>query len=203
MVHSFNNIDIEKQERVLNCGYKEFAEQGPQRASLNTILKNAKVSKGFFYHYFKNKEAFLNYLIDQGVQIILDNMDYEKLMEERDFISRIQKSREYEMLISKSHPQIYDFFATYFKGLSKEEATSITEKYGDFDQKLVSENIDFTLFKDDIPADVGIKVIMRYSQQMSNQFIQILDTLSFEEIAEIYVREFEDLRKVVYKKGDE
>ena len=204
MEHSFNNTDEEKRERVLNSGYKEFAEQGPERASLNTILKNATVSKGFFYHYFKNKEAFLNYLVEQGVQIILDTMDYEKLLEERDFILRIQKSTEYKMKVSNSHPQIFNFYASYLKSLSKEKVIDITEKYSNaFDHKILSDNIDFSLFREDIPVDLSIKVVMRYIQQMSEEFIPIMDTMSYEQLTNIYKKELKDLRKVVYKKGEE
>ncbi len=48
------NLTNEKINRIIQSAYKEFGELGEEKASLNTILKSAKISKGVFYHYFKS-----------------------------------------------------------------------------------------------------------------------------------------------------
>jgi len=49
---------------LLRVGLETLTEFGFSATGLDTILKKAKVPKGSFYHYFKNKEAFGLALVD-------------------------------------------------------------------------------------------------------------------------------------------
>lgn len=43
-------------ERILDSAIKEFAGNGYDRASMNSICAGNEISKGIIYHYFKNKD---------------------------------------------------------------------------------------------------------------------------------------------------
>lgn len=45
----------------------EFCENNFENASLNRIIKNAKISKGTFYYHFENKEALYIHLLKKSV----------------------------------------------------------------------------------------------------------------------------------------
>ncbi|MGB9789244.1 MAG: TetR/AcrR family transcriptional regulator [Thermotoga caldifontis] len=47
----------EVRNEILNAAIEEFAENGYEAASTNTITRRAGVSKGLLFHYFKNKEG--------------------------------------------------------------------------------------------------------------------------------------------------
>jgi AcrR family transcriptional regulator len=51
----FDNLRPEKRERILGAAAREFAAHGFERASLNQILKEARISKGAAYYYFDDK----------------------------------------------------------------------------------------------------------------------------------------------------
>lgn len=57
-------------QQILVAGLKAFAEKGYAAASMSFIAKEAGISKGLSYHYFKNKEDLLHgifeMLIDMG-----------------------------------------------------------------------------------------------------------------------------------------
>src|ERR1700732_760814 len=53
-------------ERLLQAASREIYRSGFQRASLDTILYSAGVTKGALYHHFKNKEA-LGYAVVEEV----------------------------------------------------------------------------------------------------------------------------------------
>jgi len=59
-------------ERIMTSAFEEFADNYYDNASINTIIKNSKTSKGTFYHYFQNKEDLYFKLIDRIVQEKLD-----------------------------------------------------------------------------------------------------------------------------------
>ncbi len=44
------------QEDILRSALQEFSQKSYDEASLNTILKNARISKGSFYYHFKDKK---------------------------------------------------------------------------------------------------------------------------------------------------
>ncbi len=51
----FEKTDPAKQEAILQAAAKELARYGYEAASINRILKAAKLSKGAFYYYFDDK----------------------------------------------------------------------------------------------------------------------------------------------------
>jgi TetR/AcrR family transcriptional repressor of nem operon len=56
------NSSIDTKQHILDCGYTLIAQQGFSHVGLSQILAAADVPKGSFYHYFKSKEHFDNYL---------------------------------------------------------------------------------------------------------------------------------------------
>lgn len=56
------SIPIDKKERIISSGIKEFAEKGYCLASTNRICQNARISKGLLFHYFETKQQFYTYL---------------------------------------------------------------------------------------------------------------------------------------------
>lgn len=58
-----NGTDIKTQENILLAGKKEFLEKGYRGSSLRSIVKEAGVTTGAFYGYYKNKEALFDALV--------------------------------------------------------------------------------------------------------------------------------------------
>jgi len=54
-------------QRMLDATAKLIREHGPDGVTLERVCKGAKVSKGGFFHHFKNKSALLETLIDDLV----------------------------------------------------------------------------------------------------------------------------------------
>jgi AcrR family transcriptional regulator len=62
------NLPPEKRDSIVRAAVAEFAEQGYQRASLNSIVKRLGISKGSLYQYFDNKEALFLHVFDHFIQ---------------------------------------------------------------------------------------------------------------------------------------
>src|SRR3989339_205468 len=65
---TFANLPPEKRESIVRAAVAEFAEQGYQRASLNSIVRRLGISKGSLYQYFDNKEALFLHVFDHFTQ---------------------------------------------------------------------------------------------------------------------------------------
>lgn len=203
MEKTFDSVSEEKRLKVINNGFKEFSNHGFKRSSLNNILTNSQVSKGFFYHYFCDKEDFYNYLITLGVNTIIEKLMNKKLLDETDFISRLQKAAIYKNEVVKKYPDLMNFYTKLYSDVDAIKLKEITEKTaGDFSNKVLVENIDYTLFRDDIPLESSMKIVSRYISQLTTELQGLLPRMTFEEITSYYERELEDLKNTVYKKGE-
>ena len=56
-------IRVEKQQLIMGAALKLFAEKGYDATSIDKIAKEAGISKGLLYSYFKSKEELLQVLI--------------------------------------------------------------------------------------------------------------------------------------------
>jgi len=52
-----NTKAFDRRDQLITAALDEFIDNNYEHASLNTIIKNANLSKGVFYYHFKNKEA--------------------------------------------------------------------------------------------------------------------------------------------------
>ncbi|BDU51613.1 TetR/AcrR family transcriptional regulator [Haliovirga abyssi] len=58
--------------KIINTAYKLIAENGYDKTSINNIVKEAGISKGGLYHYFKSKEE----LFIKVVEYIFQSFDF-------------------------------------------------------------------------------------------------------------------------------
>lgn len=55
---------FERKKELLEAALDEFTGKNYENASLNTIIKNAGISKGTFYYHFQDKQALYLFLIE-------------------------------------------------------------------------------------------------------------------------------------------
>ena len=63
-------------ERIIDTAWRLFHENGFSETTINDIIREAEISKGTFYYYFRSKDNMLDTL-----SVLLD-AEYERLAEE-------------------------------------------------------------------------------------------------------------------------
>ncbi|MDR1536550.1 MAG: TetR/AcrR family transcriptional regulator [Clostridiales bacterium] len=61
---TFYKLKDEKKQRIFYAAVQEFSKCSFSEASLNQIVKTAKIPWGSFYQYFENKEDIFSYVIE-------------------------------------------------------------------------------------------------------------------------------------------
>jgi TetR/AcrR family transcriptional regulator, fatty acid metabolism regulator protein len=76
-----------RKNQIITCATKLFAKNGYYNTHVETILKEAKIGKGTFYLYFKNKEElFISILVnfldewEQAAQVPLSELAQKNLL---------------------------------------------------------------------------------------------------------------------------
>ncbi|MCL6457944.1 MAG: TetR/AcrR family transcriptional regulator [Gorillibacterium sp.] len=163
MYSKFLNISTEKQERVLNAAMKEFAQKGYDLASTNEMIKDAEISKGLLFHYFKNKKQLFLYLYDYCADLTLKET-YEKLdLSVTDIFSRIEQMAKFKMQILGKHPDMFCFFETAYmetSGEVKKELDQRNKELIDDSTIKIFEGINTSKFKEGIDIEKAINLII-------------------------------------------
>ncbi|HBI04928.1 MAG TPA: TetR family transcriptional regulator, partial [Paenibacillaceae bacterium] len=109
MFSKFFNLETEKQERIINAALKEFAQKGYEKASTNEIVKEARISKGLLFHYFKTKKDLFLFLYDFCIEILLNEFFRKIDVMEKDILIRLRQMTLLKFDLIRKHPEMFDF----------------------------------------------------------------------------------------------
>lgn len=70
MKNTFLKLPDKRRLFILNAAAEIFAGEGYHHASISDICKNAGISNGALYKYFKNKEDLFLSIMDYGIELV-------------------------------------------------------------------------------------------------------------------------------------
>lgn len=175
MSSKFLGLGTEKQMRILNAAMKEFAKKGYKNASTNEIVKEAEISKGLLFHYFKNKKELYLFIFDYCLEVLVNDL-YKKMdLSERDIIERLRQIAKVKLEMLERYPDIIKFIETAYMEDSVDVKSDIEERIGKLAENSyggVFENIDVTKFKEGIDIDKAINIIIWIFEGISDTVLK-------------------------------
>jgi AcrR family transcriptional regulator len=197
-------IESSKKEKIINAAIVEFSQNGYEKASTNAIVKRAGVSKGLIYHYFKNKQTLYDYLIYYVFDLIMGEIDRNLNFEEPDIFKRLKEVAIIKMGISMKHPYIYDIVPKFYENKTYEEIKELAESFSpDLFQRVLQDNVDYSLFKDDIDVENALKILTWTIEKMGEEEMQKMILLKADWDIDGYAQKFDSymdiLKNTFYK----
>lgn len=203
MSSKFLNLNPEKQERILNAAMQEFAQKGYANASTNEIVKQAGISKGLLFHYFKNKKQLYLFLFNHFVEVLMEEFFEEMDFSERDIFERLKNIMILKTRITTKYPEVFNFMMSAHLEQAadiKDELDNSTAEMLQSSYSRIFENIDVSRFREGIDLPRTFNIIMWTLEGFSNQAIEKAKQLKngrwdFDEAfkeAEIYVEMLKD-----------
>ena len=158
----FENLDPNKQKKILDSALMEFAENGYKQASTNRIVKQAGIGKGMLFYYFKNKKELYEYLVEYSLNFIID--EYLNLVDsnEPDFINRLKGAAQIKMKAQLENEHVFNFMGTVMLTEDLELPPRLQKRYEELQKQgyaLLYEGIDKTLFRKDVDVDKAFNLI--------------------------------------------
>lgn len=83
-----------QEEKIINASIKVFAEKGFNKATVQGIVREAGISRGTFYLYYKNKKEVLFQLLDNFMREVIQafaDIRYDTLQTFEDFRNHVKK----------------------------------------------------------------------------------------------------------------
>jgi len=154
----YTDIDVnhEKVRKIVDAAFEEFAKFGKKKASLNNILKSSGLSKGVFYHYFKDKEFLFDFLIHYTIEASFQEYSKRIDWDDGDIIRRVCEISKVKLEIIKKHPYLIEFGERYREHYL--ESTNL-EYFREFRHRFYSENIDDKMFRNQGEIKAVIHII--------------------------------------------
>lgn len=92
---------------IFESAIKIFSESGYRGATMDDIAANAGLAKGTLYYHFASKEDIFNFIVEEGIQILLSQV-IEIQKEDIDPITKLIK-------ISRTQLSFLDGYTDFFK----------------------------------------------------------------------------------------
>lgn len=164
---------------------KEFAQKGYKNASTEIIVKEADISKGALFYYFKNKKELFLYLYDYALEVVKNEILTKFDTNERDIFARRRQALVLKTEVLNKHPEIYDFLgAAYIEeaGEVKSELESRNKGAMTAGKAKLYEDIDTSKFKEGIDIEKAIEIISWTLEGITNKEMQTIKNLPMQEV---------------------
>lgn len=171
MFSKFLSLNPEKQERILNAATKEFALKGFENASTNEIVKQAGISKGLLFHYFKNKKELYLFLYNHFVEVLMAEFFNELDFSQRDLFDRLKNVMILKSKLVNKYPDVFSFMLSAQMVESNEIKSEMDESKGELLKSSYGrlfENIDTTKFREGLDFARAFNIIMWTLEGFSN-----------------------------------
>ncbi len=148
---------------IIRSALRAFAKQDFQKVSTNQIVEDAKVSKGLLFHYFQSKLALYTYLYEMSWQIVYRDIFNDFPFENRDVFERLKLMILRKTKCFHKHETMTSFLKRAHAATQPELVKMRSQLYQSFQQKSykrVFDNIDKTLFLDDVYIDDIYKIVI-------------------------------------------
>lgn len=131
MKRTFENLPVEKKQRVLNACIHEFGEHGYDASSMDRIIKRAGISKGGLYEYVSSKEELFLYTVEYTYTHLYDYLKIRLGKEGRklppDLLNRLKLTANIAIDFYLEHPH-FVYLMVRTSNLSDEEIEAKTKE---------------------------------------------------------------------------
>jgi len=103
----FRNLPEEKKDRIYHAAINEFAEEGYKAASMNSLVKEAGISKGSLFQYFMTKLDLFDSIVSHATAIAKSKLKKaRKDTNELDIQNRLKSVIRAGFDFIDSHPKL-------------------------------------------------------------------------------------------------
>lgn len=160
MNNKFYNLPIDRQKQILSGALKVFSASSYSKTSTIEIAREAGISKGLIFHYFKNKKELYLYLYKYCVDLYTSEMKNNYNFEETDFFEILLQSQRSKCKFMKEHPYVYAFVVRVYLEDDPElveEIAEYAEPVNNESFKKFFEKIDLNKFKESVDVALLFK----------------------------------------------
>lgn len=129
MNEKFYSLPKEKQQAIINAGYRVFSQNSYKKSPMQEVADAAGISKSLLFHYFQNKKKFYMFLWTTCGRISISTMTAYGCYDRRDLFEMMEQGLRAKMHIMKKYPFMGNFVIRAFYETDPSIQTEIEKSY--------------------------------------------------------------------------
>lgn len=154
--------ETRKHNQIMTAAAALFAKQGYKKTTVDEIVAGADISKGLFYHYFKNKKELYLCLYNTYVDILSDAVRQKVDLSETDFFLRLKQLACIRLDFFLKYPNLWGFLYSAYYECHSDVEPLIKEKNSTLLKNAYSgsaANISWDKLKKGVTPDKAIEIV--------------------------------------------
>ena len=153
MNEKFYQLPEEKQNRILNAGFRVFANNSYRKSPMNEIAAEAGISKSLLFFYFRNKKELYLFLMKTAEELPRQYVTRTGCYEENDIFEMMYRGLIAKTEMMRKYPDMSAFaLKAYYEDDEevKSELVKIIEPYSKLHTNTTLPKLDPSVFIDGI-----------------------------------------------------
>lgn len=125
----FFSLPNEKQQAILNSGYRVFSRNSYKNSPMSRIAAEAGISKSLLFHYFRNKKELYLFLWEKCAEMTIRVLTEYGCYEQAGLFESIERGMRAKMEIIRRHPDMTNFTIRAFYEKDTEICAAVQESY--------------------------------------------------------------------------
>ena len=109
MNEKFYALPQEKQDRIINAGFRVFSRNSYKKSPMLEIANEADISKSLLFFYFKNKKELYLFLMKKAEELTTQYLINSGCYKETDIFERMYKGLLAKVEMMKKYPDMSTF----------------------------------------------------------------------------------------------
>ncbi len=129
MNKKFYSLPEEKRQRIINAGFRVFAQNSYKKSPMQEIADDARISKSLLFHYFQNKKELYLFLWNQAAEITMQYLTKYNCYEPADLFEMMERGMRAKIQIMYHYPDMTAFAIKAFYEKDPEISCEIQKSY--------------------------------------------------------------------------
>ena len=125
----FFSLPKEKQQAMLNAGYRVFSRNSYKNSPMSEIADAAGISKSLLFHYFHNKKELYLFLWDTCAETTMEFLTRYDCYGQKDLFESMERGMRAKMEIIRLYPDMGRFVLRAFYEKDPDICAAIQESY--------------------------------------------------------------------------
>ncbi len=163
MNEKFYQLPEQKQQRIINAGYRVFSKNSYKKSPMGEIAAAAGISKSLLFYYFQNKKELYLFLWDEAAKVTMQFMKESHCYEPGDLFEMMERGMRVKMHIIRKYPDMAAFVIKAYYENTPEISAKIQESYRSFLNEKARAVLDTLNPSDFVP---GLDLDMMYREML-------------------------------------
>lgn len=109
MNEGFFNLPLEKQEKIINVGFRVFSQNPYKKAPVAEIASRAGISKALLFYHFKNKKELYLFLWEKAIDLTQIATKEQNVLGTTDYFEMLRRSLTAKCNLLGHYPYVSEF----------------------------------------------------------------------------------------------